>query len=226
MADPVRKVSIYSDNDLLYLPGDLDETSEDYDNFIDNICYEKVIKQGKIPVITFTGPMPSFKGDKKKKTTRMKFEHPDYPELNFDLLLDQIDVQGTSSQYYVRKNWKVKLPEAKVHIPGYIPAKVFCIKVDYAEATGTHNTGAAMYIETLYDRAKSILPAQIVEKDDEGNVIKGDEMVRTTIAGYPVLIFEKATEDSIPVFASKGNFNYDKDAEDTFGFNEDYDVEC
>lgn len=226
IADPVKKVAIYSDNDLLYLPSDFPDDFTELDDFVDNISYEKVIKQGKIPVVTFTGPMPTFKGDKKKKTTRMKFEHPAHPELNFDLLMDQIDVQGTSSQYYVRKNWKVKLPEKRVHIPGQIPAKVFCLKVDYAEATGTHNTGAAMYIETLYDRDKATIPAQIVEKDEEGNVIRGDEAVRTTIAGFPVLIFEKETEDSVPVFASKGNFNYDKGAEDTFGFTEDYDVEC
>ena len=54
----------------------------------------------------------------------------------------QIDVQGTSSQYYVRKNWKKNIMK-NLHMPGEIPAKVFCIKVDYAEATGTHNTQAA-----------------------------------------------------------------------------------
>ena len=72
-----------------------------------------------------------------------------------------------------------------------------------------------MYVENLYDRSESIIPAQ-----------KDDERIRTTVAGYPIVIFEKATEDSVPVFSSKCNFNYDKDAEDTFGFNENYDVEC
>jgi hypothetical protein len=133
-------------------------------------------------------------------------------------LLDQIDVQGTSSQYYVRKNWKVKLPEARQHMPGAIPAKVFCIKVDYAEATGTHNTGSANYIETLYDRNEVTLPPQ-----------KDDTRVRTTIQGFPCILFEKADEDAEPVFSSKANFNYDKDAENAFGFTEEYKdfgVEC
>jgi hypothetical protein len=162
--------------------------------------------------------MPTYKGDKKKKTTRMKFEDPAHPEMNFDVLLDQIDVQGTSSQFYIRKNWKVKLPEARAHMPGAIPAKVYCIKVDYAEATGTHNTGVANYVETFYDREEVTLPPQ-----------KDDTRVRTTIQGFPVIIFEKETEDSEPVFSSKGNFNYDKDAENAFGFTEayeDYGVEC
>lgn len=88
--DPNKKLQVYADNNLL--------------NELDDLSYEKVKAQGKIPIITFTGPMPTYKGDKKKKLVRMKFEHPDHPELNFDVLLDQIDVQGTSSQYYVRKN--------------------------------------------------------------------------------------------------------------------------
>ena len=203
-ADPTTKVKLFTDNDLL------DEN--------DNISYERVKALGQLPIVTFTGQMPTYKGDKKKKSVRMKFEDPANPELNFDVLLDQIDVQGTSSQFYIRKNWKVKLPEARQHMPGAIPAKVFCIKVDYAEATGTHNTGSANYIETLYDRNEVLLPPQ-----------KDDTRVRTTIQGFPCILFEKATEDSEPVFSSKGNFNYDKDAENAFGFTEDYDsfgVEC
>ena len=201
---PSTRLQLVTNNDIL------DENNK--------VSYDRVKALGQIPIITFTGPMPTYKGDKKKKTTRMKFEDPANPEMNFDVLLDQIDVQGTSSQFYIRKNWKVKLPEARAHMPGAIPAKVFCIKVDYAEATGTHNTGAANYIETLYDREVVTLPPQ-----------KDDTRVRTTVQGFPIIIFEKATEDSEPVFSSKGNFNYDKDAENAFGFTKDYKdygVEC
>ena len=201
---PTTRLQLMSDNDIL------DENGK--------VSYDRVKALGQIPIITFTGPMPTYKGDKKKKTTRMKFEDPAHPEMNFDVLLDQIDVQGTSSQFYIRKNWKVKLPEARAHMPGAIPAKVFCIKVDYAEATGTHNTGSANYVETLYDREEVILPPQ-----------KDDTRVRTTIQGFPIIIFEKETEDSEPIFSSKGNFNYDKDAENAFGFTDaykDFGVEC
>lgn len=201
---PATRLQLLTNNDILDEDG--------------NVSYDRVKALGQIPIITFTGPMPTYKGDKKKKTTRMKFEDPAHPEMNFDVLMDQIDVQGTSSQFYIRKNWKVKLPEARAHMPGAIPAKVFCIKVDYAEATGTHNTGAANYVETLYDREEVTLPPQ-----------KDDTRVRTTIQGFPIIIFEKETEDSEPVFSSKGNFNYDKDAENAFGFTKDYKaygVEC
>ena len=203
-ADPTTKLKLFTDNDIL--------------NDDEDVSYDRVKALGQIPIITFTGAMPTYKGDKKKKSVRMKFEDPANPELNFDLLLDQIDVQGTSSQYYVRKNWKVKLPEKKQHMPGAIPTKTFCIKVDYAEATGTHNTGTANYVETLYDQTEAQLPPQ-----------KDDPRVRTTISGFPCVIFEKKTEDAEPVFSSKANFNYDKGSEEAFGFDEDYadyGVEC
>lgn len=204
IAEPTTKLKLATDNDIL------DEAGK--------ISYDRVKELGQLPIVTFTGQMPTYKGDKKNKSVRMKFEDPTHPELNFDVLLDQIDVQGTSSQFYARKNWKVKLPEAKQHMPGAIPAKVFCIKVDYAEATGTHNTGSANYIETLYDKEIVELPPQ-----------KDDPRVRTTIQGFPCILFEKETEDSEPVFSSKGNFNYDKDSENAFGFTEnykDFGVEC
>lgn len=205
-ADPAVKLQLVTENSVI-------------DPITKQVSYDRLKALKQIPIVTFTGPMPTFKGDKKKDTTWMRFEDPAHPELDFNVLLSQIDVQGTSSQFYVRKNWKVKLPEKRQHMPGAIPAKVFCIKVDYAEATGTHNTGSANYIETLYDRSKVTLPPQ-----------KDDTRVRTTIQGFPIVIFEKETEDSEPVFSSKGNFNYDKDAENAFGFSEDYyksyGVEC
>ena len=204
IADPVTKLNLLTVNDVL-----------DGNN---KVSYERLRELGQLPIVTFTGQMPTYKGDKKKKSVQMKFEDPHHPELNFDVLLDQIDVQGTSSQFYARKNWKIKLPEARAHMPGAIPAKVFCLKVDYAEATGTHNTGTANYVETLYDRTQAILPPQI-----------DDPRVRTTIQGFPCVIFEKETEESEPVFSSKANFNYDKGAEEAFGFTEIYKnfgVEC
>lgn len=200
------KMNLFDDNDI-------------YDEF-KNISYEKIKK--KIPVITFTGKMPTYKGDKKKKSVRMKFEYPEsygeeYTSLNFDEVLDQIDVQGTSSQFYVRKNWKTKHATKHQHMPGEVPAKVFCMKVDYAEATGTHNTQGANFVETLYSEK---IPPQL-NNDEEFK-----DKIRTTITGFPCVIFEKETEDSEPVFSSKANFNFDKDAENAFGFTDDYDTEC
>lgn len=196
MTNIVTKQELYEANNIYNMYGQLD--------------YELI--KTRVPTITFVGQMPTYKGDKKKNSVRMIFEHPQYPELNFDEILKEIDVQGTSSQFYARKNWKIKHNSEHQHVPGAIPAKVFCIKVDYAEATGTYNTQNANLAHYLY--TEPIPPQEI------------DERVRTTILGYPIVIFEKATEDSEPVFSSKGNFNYDKGSEDAFGFNDDWTVEC
>lgn len=234
----IDKMDVYKDNDVY-----LDE----------KISYAKV--KSKIPTITFIGKMPTYKGDKRPikdingnvdptTNVRMIFEHPTKPELNFDEILKQIDVQGTSSAGYVRKNWKTKHNKAHTHIEGELPAKVFCIKVDYAEATGTHNTQNANIIETLYDTP---VPPKVIPTDTDlsgRNLDSVEEInkVRTTIAGFPVVIFHLDTNDPELInnltianlesgeydliFSSKGNFNYDKDAEDVFAFNDDYDVEC
>ena len=83
LTNVVEKRSLYDANDI-------------YDDSL-VLSYEKI--KPKIPTITFVGGMPTFKGDKKKNSVRMIFEHPEHPELNFDEILAQIDVQGTSSQY-------------------------------------------------------------------------------------------------------------------------------
>lgn len=226
MSDPVQKVDIYSNNDI-------------YDEYTGLLSYKK-LKQ-KVPTVTFIGKMPTYKGDKKKNSVRMIFEHPDHPELNFDEILAQIDVQGTSSAGYVRKNWKVKTTKKYVHMIGELPAKVFCLKVDYAEATGTHNTQNANLIETFYDKPvppmnEENFPASMTDEEKEEL-----SKVRTTITGFPIVIFELDTDDMDLIqnitmnelegrtdvkFSSKGNFNYDKDAENVFAFNDNYDVEC
>lgn len=194
MTNIEKKLEIF-DNNNIYIDGLLD--------------YESLKDQ--IPTVTFVGQMPTYKGD--KRYVKMIFEDPNHPDLNFEDEV-QIDVQGTSSQFYARKNWKVKLPSNRQHMVDELAAKIFCLKVDYAEATGTHNTQNANFVETLYSEDEKVL-AQYDEPK-----------VRTTITGFPIVIFEKETENSKPVFSSKGNFNYDKGAEHVFGFTSDYDVEC
>lgn len=188
-----EKMSIYEDNDL-------------YDD-ARNLVYDKVKK--KIPVMTITGPLPASKGD--KKTVYTTYEDPNDPSMNHYNVKCKIDVQGTSSQWYVRKNYKNKYDEEFCHIKGAIPTKVFCMKADYAEATSTHNTQIANFIHTLYS---DLTPAQ-----------EDDPRCRTTIQGFPVVIYHKETEESIPMFLGKYNYNYDKGSEDVFGFTSDYDVE-
>lgn len=235
--DFVTKSSVYENNDI-------------YDSYTGLLSYSKL--KEKIPTVTFIGKMPTYKGDKRpykdednkpipETEVRMIFEHPQHPELNFDELVKQIDVQGTSSAGYVRKNWKTKHNTEHTHMTNELPAKVYCLKVDYAEATGTHNTQNANLIETFYvnpvpPKKEKDFPTDFTEEQ-----ILEIKKLRTTIAGFPIVIFHLDTEDpdliknittaelairDDVIFSSKGNFNYDKDAEDVFGFNDNYDVEC
>lgn len=193
IADISKKVEVYNNNDI-------------YDDY-DNLSYELI--KPKIPVMTIVGSLPASKGN--KKTVTIIYENPDDPTMNFTDTCT-IDVQGTSSQYYVRKNWKLKFATEHQHAPGMIPAKVFCMKVDYAEATGTHNTQNANLVHTLYSEP---VPPQDV-----------DDRIRTTIYGFPCVIFHQENEFATPTFYGKANFNYDKGSEAVFGFTSDYDVEC
>lgn len=194
MADVGMKTLTYENNDI-------------YDDY-GNISFEKVKEKNSVMVIT--GALPVSKGD--KKNVKVSYYDLDNPNIDYVDNNVVIDVQGTSSQWYVRKNWKLKFSEEHYIDINHLPAKVMCIKVDYAEATGTHNTQNANLIHTFYEEQ---IPPQAV-----------DPKTRTTIYGKPILLFHQANETSDPVFYGKANYNYDKGAESVFGFTNDYDVEC
>ena len=167
--DIVKKTELYEANNI-------------YENGI--ISYE--IMKKKIPVVTIIGTLPTSKGDKKDVT--FIYENPENPALNFTDACS-FDVQGTSSQYYVRKNYKAKFSAPHTHAVGQLPAQVFCLKADYAEGTGTHNTQNANLVETLYGE---LVPPQ-----------EDDARCRTTIYGFPCVVFHQATENDTPVFIGR-----------------------
>jgi hypothetical protein len=196
-----KKLELYDKNQIY------DSTGE--------IVYNLLVNQ--LPCMTITGVLPTFKGD--KKTVSMAFENRQNPERSFSADNVQIDVQGTSSQFYPRKNFKHKfksgltLTETGEHVTKYalmenaIPVDTFCEKADFAESSGTHNTGMARYIDSVLRSINYLTPPQ-----------KDDERVRTTIDGYPIAIFHKVTDNSPVEFVGKYNFNNDKSTQETFGF--------
>lgn len=188
----------------------------------DELDFEKCVS--RYPCITYIGELPKFKGD--KKTGTIIFQDPEHPEDNFSVQV-QIDVQGTSSQYYVVKNWKIKgkgpfvmlnrgTEEKRFALRAYdindneIPqkaVKTFCLKADFAESSGTHNTGAANMIDEILKAAGVKTPMQEI-----------DNTVRTTIYGFPCLMFHQETDKSPKRFVGRYNFNNDKSTNETFGF--------
>lgn len=185
-----EKLSLYEDNNI-------------YDNF-GNLSFSAL--KDKIPVLVITGTLPTFKGD--KRNVSISYTDPFNPSLNFEDIAN-IDVQGTSSAGYVRKNWKIETSEPHALDLNQVETNVLCWKIDYAEATGTHNTGNANYAHIFYDDVKT--PPQ-----------ENDNRVRTTIYGRPCVIFHKADSGSEPEFYGKSNANVDKSGEEVFGFTEDY----
>lgn len=169
--DIVKKTEVYENNDI-------------YDDY-GNISFEKCKAKNSIMVII--GALPQSKGD--KKNVKVVYYDIDDPSIDYTDNMVVIDVQGTSSQFFVRKNWKLKFSDYRYIDKAHLPAKVICIKVDYAECTGTHNTQNANFVETLYSEP---IPPQ-----------ENNPLCRTTIYGKPILLFHQADENSDPVFYGK-----------------------
>lgn len=170
-----------------------------------------------LPYLVLEAPeLPQYKGD--KKTVSGRYVDPVTPTRNFSFAGAQFDVQGTSSQYYERKNYKGKFKEGFVMASGQtsskyqlrddsIPVSTFCFKADVASSEGANN----VELVRLYDDVCVYkTPAQ-----------KTDSRVRQGIDGFPIVIFWTNTDTGETTFIGKYNWNNDKSTEEVFGFTED-----
>lgn len=203
-----------ADMDNLELKRKLYARNSIYDDY-GNLSYEKLANQN----ISFTivGELPTFKGD--KKTVTLVYEDREHPERSWVATGVEIDVQGTSSQWYPRKNFKTKCKQGftmtatsehvdKVAIfEEEIPVNVFCFKADFAESSGVHNTGMARLIDYILRGMGFLTEAQ-----------KADPRVRTTVNGRPSVMWHQTSEDVEKTSLGKYNFNNDKSTDETFGF--------
>lgn len=156
--------------------------------------------------------LPQYKGDKKKVSG--KYVDPIYPERCFTFTDAQIDVQGTSSQYYSRKNYKIKFKNGfvvnGVQADNYamrdtsIPTNVFTFKADVASSEGVNN----VELVRLYNDVNPY----------RSPVQRTDTRVRQGIEGYPMLMFYGEGEEI--TFLGKYNFNNDKETAEVFGLYE------
>lgn len=165
-----------------------------------------------LPYLVIQGSeSPQFKDD--KKTVSGYFTDPLHPEKSYSFSETQIDVQGTSSQYYYRKNYKIKYKNGFVMYDGTtsedyqmndsaVPTSTFTMKADVASSEGAFNVVLSMLYNELCPYKT---PAQ--EKDSK---------IRQTIEGFPCVIFWDYGNG--PEFMGKYNFNNDKGTEEVFGF--------
>ena len=179
------------------------ESNDIYEN--DVVTEEKLLKRG-LPCLVIEGTLPMYKGD--KKTVSGRYTDPGDESKSFTYTDAQIDVQGTSSQDYPRKNYKIKfkngftksngLVTKNYSINGGIPVNTFTFKADYASSEGANN----VELVRLYN--------DVVEYKSPKQ--KENPKIRQGIDGFPIAIFHGSD------FIGKYNFNNDKGTSEVYGF--------
>lgn len=148
----------------------------------------------------------------------------------------RIRLQGTSSLAYPVKNYRIYTNKSEMYVGNNpdmpfgetgelankglfamhdtsAPVNVWCLKADYAESSGTHNTGMARMVNDTFKAIGVLTPAQ---RDVDDTEYPYD--VRTTVDGEPCLLFYRETLTDTPIFLGKFNFNNDKSTEAVYGF--------
>lgn len=153
--------------------------------------------------------LPQYKGD--KKICSGYFVDLVHPERSFRFENAIIDVQGTSSQYYFVKNYKITYEGGFILTDGTtvtvyamnddaIPVSIFTNKADVASSEGYYNVVSAQLFNKYH-------PLR-----EEGS------KARYSIDGFPIVIFwNNGTETK---FLGKYNFNNDKGTPEPFGLSE------
>lgn len=216
-----RMVEVYDRNDIFY------------NNLI---SYTKA--QEHVPVMIFTGEgiedYMNVPVANKSMKINVAVEYIDAaaPEKSFTATGVQVKFQGTSSMAYPVRNFKIKTAKGAIEgDPAYTdtakglyklrpescPVNCWCLKADFAESSGVHNTGAAKLLNDVLTRAT----------DNSGNRVymtppqrayTGDLDIRTTVDGFPILLFRRERASDTPIFVGKYNFNNDKSTQAVFGF--------
>lgn len=195
--------------------------------------------RNRLPVMIVTGDIPILENTSDKDeqiVVDIEYYNTQDPSKSFTMKNAAMRPQGTSSMGYPKKNFRIytqkvantelydsngNLVENKLYSfrDKAQPVNCWCLKADYAESSGTHNTGIAkLWNDALYNAQIDGEYKFRTEAQKKAIENKYDYDVRTTIDGFPILLFyrPKANEDLI--FIGKYNFNNDKSTEKVFGF--------
>ena len=159
--------------------------------------------------------LPQYKGH--KKTVSGSYTDPIYPTKSFTFEGCEIDVQGTSSSVYFRKNYDMKYKQGfnigstnssnYALRDGSIPFNRFVLKADVASSESTNNTGLTMFYNDT-------CPYKTPE-------MERDPKVRWGIEGVPIVLFWYNPVTGETQFLGKYNFNLPKRAPTPYGYGED-----
>jgi len=202
-----EKIEVYDANDIV-------DDNDDIDFYLSIPKYASMV---------LTGTLSAYKGDKVKIGCQLfkpdgssedgYYIEWDYMEQDEDGNYGNVNnVQGTSSQYYLKKNYKItfykknaagEFKKVKVVImPGMIPVNTICVKADYMSPDSA-NTGNANYWQTLLEEQT---PQQ-----------RENAAYQTSIKGYPLLMFHRETASDTPTFIGRYCLNNDKSNAEAFG---------
>lgn len=163
-------------------------------------------------MIITAAELPQYKGD--KKTVSVKYVDPSNSAKSFEATSVQINVQGTSSAPYPRKNYDLQFKGGFEingnHADNYalkstvVPFNRFVLKADVASSEGANN----VELVRLFVDAN---PFQTREK-------QADPRVREGIDGFPIVLFWNDTTTGETKFYGKYNFNLPKRAPAPYGY--------
>ena len=207
-----------------------------YEEGTTNFSVDKL--QGQLPVMVVTGDIPTLENTTNKNTqitVDIDYYNLQDPTKSFMLKNAAMRPQGTSSMLYPKKNFRIysnKLESTVLTVNGNVvknrlysftdkaqPVDCWCLKADFAESSGTHNTGIARLWNDLL--VNSTLDERFVFRTEAQKIAIENGYpydVRTTIDGFPILMFYRRDENSDLIFIGKYNFNNDKSTESVFGF--------
>ena len=185
----------------------------------------------------------SHKNDWNPTPVQIEYRDMQNPERNFFLDDADIRLQGTSSISYPRKNFRIYSIsksgkyQTKLYSPTHneedlvesgkysfkpraAAVSCWCLKADYAESSGSHNTGVAKFWNTrMYNTIlpngthplRTMAQAWALEHNYPYDV-------RTTVDGFPIVLFQRDNENAPLTCFGQYNFNNDKSTEDVYGF--------
>ena len=169
---------------------------------------------GDLPYMVLQCPeLPQYKGD--KKTITGYYTDPTNPKKSFSFSGCQINVQGTSSAPYARKNYDLQFKQGFVMndgttaenyelASGIIPFNRFVVKADVASSEGANNVELVkLYCELTPYKTREM---------------QANPKVRQGIYGFPIVIFWTNTDTGETSFLGKYNFNLPKRAPAPYGY--------
>ena len=208
-------------------------------NILDGRVFDLDALASQCPVLKITGEIPTLENTTDKDETiyvDVEYINMQDPDLSFTGTYLRMKPQGTSSMGYPKKNFRLytaKHDDSKIFDAsgkeilsrkyafkkGSQPVDCWCFKADYAESSGTHNTGIArLWNKVMYDaqiNGEYKLRTEAQKKAAENNYYYD---VRTAIDGFPCHLVYRLDENSDWIYIGKYNFNNDKSTEAVFGF--------